>query len=63
MGWAGGRQILCERRIQIAKVLTETQMDAKLAQLIKELANTPPVNNISDEDINAEIRAVRQANR
>jgi hypothetical protein len=56
------RQLDEAERIQIAKVLTETQMDVKLSRLIEELANTLPVN-ISDEDINAEIHAIRQANR
>jgi len=56
------RQLDESERIQIAKILTETQMDAKLSRLIEEISNTPQVN-FSDEDINAEIHAVRQANR
>ena len=57
------RQLDESERIQIAKVLTETQMDAKLSRLIEELANSTHSDNISDEDINTEIHAVRQTTR
>jgi hypothetical protein len=50
-------------RIQVARTLLETQMDAGLAELIKHLAEKPPCNDISDADINEEVRAVRQMTR
>jgi len=47
-------------RIQLARVLMETEMDAKLANLIESLARTSPAGDVSDEDIKAEIKAVRE---
>ena len=38
----------------------ETEMDAKLANLIENLAKTAPAGDVSDEDIEAEIKAVRK---
>jgi hypothetical protein len=40
----------------------ETQMDADLARLIERLAAKPPVDEISDADIQAEVAAVRAEN-
>ncbi len=57
------RQIDESARVKVAQVLMETHMDAKLANLIEQLANTSPVNDISDADIEAEIKAVRRLNR
>ena len=37
-------------------------MDAKLASLIEKLAKTTPADDVSDEDIEAEIKAVRNLN-
>jgi hypothetical protein len=37
-----------------------TELDAELAQLINDLYSKPPVDEISDDEILAEIRAVRQ---
>lgn len=54
------RQIDEPARIKVAQTLVETQMDAKLANLIEQLAKTPPVDDISDADIEAEIKAVRE---
>ena len=36
------------------------EMDTRFAQLIKRLANKPPVTDITDEEISEEIRAVRR---
>jgi hypothetical protein len=36
-------------------------LDAELMRLIDELTAQPPVNDITDEEIMAEIRAVRQS--
>jgi hypothetical protein len=48
-------------RIQVAQVLAETEMDAKLASLIDELAQISSGSGVSDADIDAEVRAVRQS--
>jgi hypothetical protein len=47
-------------RIQVARALAETKMDADLASLIDQLAKSPPANDISDRDVDAEVRAVRR---
>lgn len=56
------RQLDDASRIQVARVLMETEMDAKLASLIEKLAKTTPADDISGEDIEAEIKAVRNLN-
>lgn len=56
------RQLDKATRIQVARVLLETEMDARLASLIEQLAETSPADDISDEDIEAEIKAVRNLN-
>ena len=50
-------------RIQIAKALMETEMDDRLANLIDQLAKTKPIDDISDADIDSEIKTVRQMNK
>lgn len=54
------RQLDDASRIQLARVLMETEMDAKLANLIENLAKTAPADDVSDEDIEVEIKAVRK---
>ncbi len=54
------RQLEPGERARIAKALTDVELDLELAQLITELYSQPPVTTISDADILAEIRAVRQ---
>ncbi len=56
------RQLDNASRIQIAQVLMETEMDANLASLIEKLAKTTPADDVSDEEIEAEIKAVRNLN-
>ncbi len=56
------RQLDDASRIQLARVLMETEMDAKLASLIEKLAKTTPADDVSDENIEAEIKAVRKLN-
>ncbi len=51
------RQTDEQTRIQIARVLAETQMDAKLARLIDQLAQTTLANNVTAADIEAEIKS------
>jgi len=56
------RQLDDASRIQLARVLMETEMDVKLASLIEKLAKTTPADDVSDENIIAEIKAVRNLN-
>lgn len=56
------RQLDDASRIQIARVLMETEMDANLASLIEKLAKTTPADDVSDAEIEAEIKAVRNLN-
>lgn len=57
------RQLEPMERSQVAKALADAELDAEMAQLIAELYSAPPVNDISDDDILAEVRAVRQQRR
>lgn len=56
------RQLDDASRIQLARVLMETEMDANLASLIEKLAKATPADDVSDEDIETEIKAVRKLN-
>ena len=53
------RQLDEPARVQVARVLVETKMDAQLGNLIDQLAKTPPADHVSDADIQTEIEAVR----
>lgn len=44
------RQLDEPARVQVARILAETHMEAKLAALIKQLTQNPPANDISDAD-------------
>ena len=57
------RQLDEPTRVQVARVLVETKMDAELGNLVEQLAKTPPADDISDADIEAEIKSVRQLSR
>ncbi len=48
-------------RAEIAKVLLETRMDSQLSALVRQLAETPPSDGMSDVDIEAEVKAVRHS--
>jgi hypothetical protein len=54
------QELESEERAQIAKALAKMELDAELAQLITDLYSKPEVTDISDDDILAEVRAVRQ---
>lgn len=54
------RQLGPGERARIAWAITDAELDMELTQLIAELYGQPPVLDISDADILAEIRAVRQ---
>ncbi|HSN74498.1 MAG TPA: hypothetical protein VL334_05295 [Anaerolineae bacterium] len=57
---AAVRQMDPGERAKIARALTDVELDQELAQLISELYSQPPVTEISDADIVAEVRTVRQ---
>ncbi len=52
-----------DARRRIAPVLAESEMDARMDHLIRQIAAGASHDDISDVDINAEIAAVRQADR
>jgi len=47
-------------RAELARALAETDLDVELTRLMVDLYSKPPVDDISDEEILAEIQAVRQ---
>lgn len=57
---AAVRQLGPRDRAKIAQALTNVELDNELAHLITELYSQPPVTEISDSEILAEVRAVRQ---
>lgn len=54
------RQLEPEERARLARALADNQLDSELARLIADLYSHSPVEDISDEEILGEIRAVRQ---
>lgn len=54
------KQLQPDERAQIAKVLVQEELQADLTGLIQELYSQPPVDEVSDEDILTEVKAVRQ---
>jgi hypothetical protein len=54
------RQLDEPTRVQVARVLAETEMDAQLRNLIAQLGQTSPAFDISDADIQTEIDSVRR---
>ena len=57
------RQLEPDARSEIAKVLMETELDARMAELINSLASKPPAEDISDADILSEVHTVRKQRR
>jgi transposase len=57
------RQLEPETRSQIAKILVETELDARLTELIGRLADKQAANDITDAEISAEVNAVRAQRR
>lgn len=55
------RQLDNSARAEVAQVLLETETDSRFAHALEELSQRLLVTDISDLDIDAEIRAVRQA--
>jgi hypothetical protein len=50
-------------RVRVAQALSETEMDARLKELIEQLAARVPPADITDVDIDREVQAVRDARR
>lgn len=55
---AAVRQLEPLDRARVARAITDSELDTELAQLIAELYSQPPVTEISDGDILAEISTV-----
>ena len=55
------RQLDESGRALIARVLLESKMDDELSQLLMELSETPPADDITDAEIQAEVLAVRKS--
>ena len=53
------RQLDAKGRSKIARVLLESQMDDEMHSLLQELSEAPSQSDISDAEIQAEVRAVR----
>ena len=49
-----------EERMQVARALVQSELTSDLTALIQALYSESPADDVSDEDIMAEIRAVRQ---
>ena len=60
---AAAKQLAPSERVRLAKSLVDTALDADLQNLICKLQSVPPVDNISDDEIQAEVLAVRQQRR
>jgi hypothetical protein len=53
------RQLEPAARSEIAKALMETELDARMAELINILASRPAADDVTDADIVFEVDAVR----
>lgn len=50
-------------RARVAQALAEAEVDARFRDLIEQLAARAPVGDITDAEIDREVRAVRNAGR
>ena len=57
------RQLEPAARSEIAKALMETELDARMAELIESLASRPPADDVTDADIVSTVNAVRGQRR
>ena len=60
---AAVRQLEPEEKALLARELAGNVLDSDLTQLLTDLYSHPPVEDISDEELLAEIEAVRQQHR
>ena len=58
---AAAQQLGSEEKKELIRAIALVDLDAELMRLIDELTAQPPVDDITDEEIMAEIRAVRQS--
>ena len=54
------KQLQPHERAQVASALVQQELQSDLTALLEELYAQPPIEDISDDDIMAEIRAVRE---
>lgn len=54
------QQLQPEERAQVARALVQGDLRSDLTALIQEFYAQPPVDDITDDDIMTEIKAVRQ---
>ncbi|MFQ4136888.1 hypothetical protein PGN35_011265 [Nodosilinea sp. PGN35] len=54
------RQLEPEERAQVANALIELDLRSDLTALLEELYAQPPADDLTDDDIVAEVKAVRQ---
>jgi hypothetical protein len=57
------QQLQPDERTQVAAALVQMGLRSDLTALIHELYTQPPVEDITDDEIMAEIKAVRQQSR
>jgi hypothetical protein len=57
---AAANQLAPADRLKVARALAKMELDAELDALISELQAQSPVDDISDEDVLNEVRAVRR---
>jgi hypothetical protein len=57
------RQLEPVARSEIAKALMETELDARMAELITSLTSRPAADDVTDADIVSEVNAVREQRR
>jgi hypothetical protein len=57
------RQLDESARVQVAQALLETDLNPKMAALIRRLADRRPADKISDALINEEVQAARRSHR
>ena len=57
------RQLEPAARSEIAKALMDTELDARMAELIRSLTSRPAAEDITDADIVSEVNAVREQRR
>ena len=50
------RRLDASARRRVAQVLADSEMDERLGELIRQLAAKPPVDDLSDKDIDHEIK-------
>ena len=55
------RQLGPEARTELAKALMDTELDARMDELMRSLVSRPPVDDITEADVVAEVNAARKS--